>query len=265
MKEGEFTAILLDLSLPDSSGLQTVLKMRYCAPSVPIVVLTGWDDQALALKSMQAGVQDYLVKGEVDADSLAQSLLYAIERNRVQSRFMHRAEQLQLANQRLKVLAETDPLTGLLNRRGLEQILDGLLGDGEIRLPLVAVLVDLDNFKEVNEAHGHAVGDLALKEAARRIHACLRPGDCAARVGGDEFLLLAPRECLSEGVDFGEILRSNLSRAALPLDRRGVRLTASLGLALVPSAARSIEDLLTLLHPMLAQSKGAGKDRLSYR
>ncbi|MHC4092579.1 MAG: response regulator, partial [Planctomycetota bacterium] len=76
--------VLLDLSLPDSSGLDTVTRLRERAPHVPIVILTGADDDELAIKTVQAGAQDYLVKGRPSADSLVRCIRYAIERTRVE-------------------------------------------------------------------------------------------------------------------------------------------------------------------------------------
>ena len=86
--EGQFDVILLDLSLPDSQGLETFFAMHAHAGDVPIVVLSGYNDEATAVKAVQAGAQDYLVKGQVDDNLLVRSIRYAIERNR-----RHRAEE----------------------------------------------------------------------------------------------------------------------------------------------------------------------------
>ena len=81
--EEHFDVVLLDLGLPDSQGLDTFVRTHAAAPDVPIVVLTGLDDEMLAVKAVQAGAQDYLVKGQVDSNLLVRSLRYAIERHRL--------------------------------------------------------------------------------------------------------------------------------------------------------------------------------------
>src|SRR5882672_2796741 len=87
-----FDVVLLDLSLPDAQGLDTLVRAHAHAPSVPIVVLTGLDDQALAVKAVRAGAQDYLVKGRVDGDLLVRSMRYATERARAVEALERREE-----------------------------------------------------------------------------------------------------------------------------------------------------------------------------
>lgn len=82
LEREHFDVLLLDLTLPDEQGLNTVVRLHACAPKVPIVVLTGLDDEALAIKAVRAGAQDYLVKGRVDGDLLVRSIRYAAERAR---------------------------------------------------------------------------------------------------------------------------------------------------------------------------------------
>jgi DNA-binding response OmpR family regulator len=102
--EEAFDVVLLDLSLPDSQGLDTYTTAHRCAPDLPIVVLAGQDDEALAVKAIQAGAQDYILKEERESASLIRSLRYAIERHRMQTT--------------IRSLTLTDALTGLCTQRG---------------------------------------------------------------------------------------------------------------------------------------------------
>jgi DNA-binding NarL/FixJ family response regulator len=87
--EVEAACVLLDLSLPDAVGLDAVTRMQAAAPDIPIVVLTGLDDETLALSAVQHGAQDYLIKGQVDEVLIARSIRYAIERKRAEVALAH--------------------------------------------------------------------------------------------------------------------------------------------------------------------------------
>jgi diguanylate cyclase len=127
--------------------------------------------------------------------------------------------------------AELDPLTGCANRRGVEAWLARAL---EAQGAVCAVYVDLDNFKAVNDLHGHAAGDDVLREVARVLRARTRPGDLVGRLGGDEFVVAA---VLSPEQDAGFLSRWDSALEVpvdLPCGRRVVR--ASVGRALLPAA-----------------------------
>jgi PAS domain S-box-containing protein len=94
LAQQSFDLVLLDLSLPDSQGLETFVKIYGCAPLIPIIVLTGLDDETIAIRAMQEGAQDYLVKGQVDGNLLGRAIRYAIERKQVQETLQQRERQL---------------------------------------------------------------------------------------------------------------------------------------------------------------------------
>ena len=169
--------ILLDLSLPDASGLEGLKAVRARAPDVPIVVLSGEEDEGVAVQAMHEGAQDYLVKRYTDGHLLGRAIRYAIERKQAE---------LELAHQ-----ATHDALTGLANRTVFLERLEVTLARIERRELSCAVLfLDLDRFKAVNDGLGHDVGDLLLVEAAERLRHLVRPSDTVARFGGDEFVVL---------------------------------------------------------------------------
>jgi PleD family two-component response regulator len=153
--------ILLDLSLPDAQGLGTLERVRDAHPSVPIVVLTGTDDEAQAVQAVQEGAQDYLIKGQVDGHLLGRAIRYAIER---------KFAEVQLSHQALH-----DPLTGLANRALLMERLAQALARTERRPSSVAVLfLDIDRFKTINDNFGHEVGDSVLACIGDRLRKALR-------------------------------------------------------------------------------------------
>jgi diguanylate cyclase len=177
LRAGDVDCVLLDLTLPDASGLEALSQVQRVAPDVPIVVLSGQEREETAVEAVQEGAQDYLVKRHADAHSVARAIRYAMERKQSERELTH--------------LALHDPLTGLANRALFTDRVDVALAHTERSGRLVAVMfLDLDRFKVVNDSLGHAGGDQLLREIARRLHDRVRPSDTIARFGGDEFMVL---------------------------------------------------------------------------
>lgn len=177
ISKNDIEIVLLDLSLPDSTGFETFEKLHEKAPGVAIIVFTGLDDKEMGVRAVQAGAQDYLVKGKVDPHLLVRSIQYAIERQRMM--------------RELQAMSITDELTGLYNRRGFLTLGKEMLNIGKrIEKRIVLLFADLDGFKKINDEYGHKEGDKVLKTVADIFRETFRESDIIARVGGDEFVLL---------------------------------------------------------------------------
>jgi len=169
------------------------------------------------------------------------------------------------AERALHRLARTDSLTGLLNRRALEQAAGDLIAQARRHGdPLCLLLIDLDGFKAINDRHGHAAGDLALRAVARAMQDTLRPGDLAVRWGGEEFCLLLARSGAAAGQAFDARLRHALAQQAGPA--LGFVLDFSTGLSLLQDeddlAADDLQHLLQRADTALYAAKHAGRGRL---
>jgi diguanylate cyclase (GGDEF)-like protein len=169
--------VLLDLNLPDSHGYETFSQIQDLQVDVPVILMTATNDEQFALKAIQDGAQDFLVKGEVDAKLLFRAIRYAIERHQMQSE--------------LRSLSLTDELTGLYNRRGFST-----LASQHLKLArrtgqsFLIVFAYLDDLKNINDTFGHAEGDAVLIATANILRRTFRESDIVARYGGDEFLVL---------------------------------------------------------------------------
>jgi diguanylate cyclase len=166
------------------------------------------------------------------------------------------------SNRRLRALADQDPLTGTLNRRGLMRCLERLCqGDG---FSAPVLLIDCDDFKAVNELHGHAVGDAALMELVHRIRGSVRDRDPVTRLGGDEFLVLLPHTNIRAAERIGRQICDRVSASPITVGSTAIEVTVSIGVAEANLERASIEPLLGATRAALRRSKSEGKNRASW-
>jgi diguanylate cyclase (GGDEF)-like protein len=258
LREQQYDVALVDLSLPDSRGLETVRRLRGASRELPIVVMTGKDDHALALDALQAGAQDYVVKWDAEGRTLARIVRYAIER--------HRATQaLEQHRQRALYLATHDRLTQLANRALFFERCDRALLGAQRRERGVAVLfVDVDRFKELNDVLGHEFGDRVLRLVAEVLSACIRKSDTAARIGGDEFAVLL--EDVEDATDATRVAREIAARLGRSQRVRGqeVFVTASIGIAVAPGDGVDCAELLRKADAAMYAVKERGRDGYAF-
>lgn len=239
--ETDFSAILTELSLPDARGLDAVAKLRAAAPDVPLLVVCRNDDEAMAACAARLGAASYLVKEQIAGPTLACAIRACLERK------AHETD--------LESRAVLDTLTGLPNR---SLFLDRVQALAEVAErsgePLGVLVLDLDGFKSVNDCLGHLAGDDVLVQVATYIQATLRATDFAFRVGGDEFVVLAP------GAHNPEFLAERLVAAvdlSLESDGGPLHVTASVGSARYPLDGGTIEEVLAQADRNMYASKHA--------
>lgn len=275
-----FDAILLDLSLPDSTGLETVQHVLTSFPTIPIIVLTGLDDEESAVAAVRYGAQDYLVKNRIDSNLLTRALRYAIQRkskdtqleNILREKENLLAEltlahtELEKAHAVLHDLAIRDGLTGLYNRREMELLLaEEILRSHRYQRPFTLLILDLDHFKNVNDTFGHPVGDQVLRGLGKFLIENVRAMDRPARYGGEEFVVLLPELDGSQAAILTERLRKMIADNPFPVrlndgTRHDIRLTISCGFAEFPTDADSAVTLVAAADRALYQAKAQGRN-----
>ncbi len=191
--------VLLDLFLPDTQGLDTLKRIRTFSPKTAIVVITGTDDEQCALQAVQNGAQDYLVKDELTARTMARAIRYSVERHK------HDQQVIDLAN--------TDMLTGLANRSRFMDYLEQAINSVQrLHYNLAILFIDCDHFKLINDTYGHAKGDEFLIALSKNLSSVLRVSDFAARLAGDEFViaLQSKNDSLRSPLTVAEKILSNI-------------------------------------------------------
>jgi len=174
-REIDFKIAILDMGLPDSAGLMAVLKVIKVNNRTPIVVLTGVDDNELALDAMRMGAQDYLPKAQLNSKALERVVVHAIHRKTLEGEG--------------RALAYTDMLTGTVNRTQLHERWARMVERSDNAGCQIGVLsVDLINFEAVNKKHGYGAGDSLLIHITKELKSALYKTDMVSRLGDDDFV-----------------------------------------------------------------------------
>ncbi len=213
------------------------------------------------LMKLVHGIRDISTSGDLDRRLEVDAKIEEVVR--LTEQFNHLLARLQEHNHQLEKLTDQDVLTGLLNRESFlryagSAVEQTLKSDSSCCL----VLLDLDNFKQLNDTHGHPIGDLVLARVAEVLTNHLRPGDLLARLGGDEFALLLPDTSPNLAAQLVERWRQMLGATDIELPTGPTRILASFGLVSCPDGGQTIEDLFAGMDLAMYQAKRAGKNRV---
>jgi diguanylate cyclase (GGDEF)-like protein len=235
--------VLMDQELPDAEGLKAVSRLAELGLEAPIIVIGDSADEAVAVRAVQAGAQDYLVRDQADSRRLLRTIRQALGRNDSQAKLTRVALYDQLTGAANRVLFE---------RRTEQAVLAARAHDRKLAL----LFADVDRFKPINDEFGHDVGDALLSAFAMRLSDCLEPSDLLSRLGGDEFAVLSTRvQSRDEAQELANALREAVN---VPFELAGhtLPITASIGLALFPDDAGNEKELLRSADVAMYQSKG---------
>ncbi|HEV2301121.1 MAG TPA: PleD family two-component system response regulator [Stellaceae bacterium] len=256
--DAETELVIASLSVPDGDTLRLLSQFRAeeAQRQLPVLLVADTPDLTRLAKGLDLGANDYLVR-PVDRSELVARARTQLRRKRLHDRL--RENQLKSL-----ALALTDELTGLYNRRyataHLQEVMSRAAQGGSAAAVL---LVDVDNFKRVNDTLGHAVGDQVLREIAARVTRNLRTFDLVARWGGDELIVIMPETDLGTAAAVAERLRMMVADRPFPLagSSKGLDLTISVGVT--TTVDEDFAKLLDRADGALYAAKHAGRNRLA--
>jgi two-component system cell cycle response regulator len=258
--------ILLDVMMPQMDGMEVArrVKSNTKLPFIPIIMQTALDTTENKVEGLEAGADDYITK-PIEFPELKARLRSMLRIKRLQEELEERERQLLEANERLRHMSQTDGLTGLDNRRHLEQQLDAMFAHAKrLNEPLSCVMCDLDRFKSVNDTYGHQAGDAVLKQLARILKNEAREKvDRVGRYGGEEFMLLLPGTVTDAAVTFAERVRKEVEERTFTFDGGTLKRTASFGVAGWPHPKIvDCEALVRAADNALYVAKETGRNRV---
>jgi diguanylate cyclase (GGDEF)-like protein len=257
--------LITDWQMPELDGPSLIRRVRTAElPGyVYAILLTVRETQTDRIAGLDSGADDYLIK-PTNLDELRARVAIATRILSLERELRSANVALQQLNGQLQHQATHDRLTGLLNRPAiLEHLGLELARVRRSGQPLSLALLDLDHFKQINDAHGHLVGDRALQHVAALFAQSLRRYDWVGRWGGEEFLMLLPATGLLDACRVAERVRASLDMHPLALtDGPLLQITASVGVTDTLSPDESIEELMTRADLALYAAKHAGRNRV---
>ena len=258
--------VISDWMMPEMDGIELCQHLRASEAwrNIYVVILTAQENPERLIQAFEAGADDYLLK-PVTPKILFARLRAAQRVIQMQADLADDREQLQRladelteANTRLQQLALTDVLTELPNRRAAMERLEQEWSSAQRnKRPLVCMVIDVDNFKTINDKFGHPVGDLALKTVAYTLRHAARAQDMVCRFGGEEFLVI----CADTDIDAAYLCaeRLRLQVAAVKVENLSLQMTISIGVSI--SGSGTLDELLSRADRSLYAAKQAGRNR----
>ena len=257
--DGNFDLVIVSLGLENFDALRLCSQIRSLerTRTVPILAITDPDSEARMVRGLEIGVNDYLMR-PVDKNELLARVRSQVRKHRYTERLR---DNVQISIE----LAITDALTGLFNRRYMENHLATLIEQANARgKPLAVLELDIDYFKSINDTYGHDAGDDVLRDFALRIKRSIRGIDLACRCGGEEFVIVMPETDMAVAAMVAERLRRRIAAEPFVISQgeRSIPVTLSIGIAALRGRGESAASLIKRADQALYRAKRDGRNRV---
>jgi diguanylate cyclase (GGDEF)-like protein len=258
--ESNIAAVVTNLFLPDSQGLETIARILEVSPHIPILVITNADNECIAKKALQRGAQDYVLQHRLDNYLLPQILQNMLSRTLNAEALFAERERTQAA---LNSIGDAvhDDLTGLPNPLLLnDRLFQAIASARRYQQSLAVLCVDIDRFEHVNYALGREIGDHLLRSIAERLIACVRASDTVSRQGGDKFVVLLSG--LAHAEDAALSAKKMLASLSVPyfIEKHALQITATIGIGVYPDDGCDADTLVKSASIAMLNAKEQGQN-----
>jgi two-component system cell cycle response regulator len=257
--EGNYDLVIVSLTLENFDGLRLCSQLRSLerTRNVPILAIAEGDDNSRMIRGLEIGVNDFLQR-PIDKNEMLARVRTQIRKKRYTERLR---DNVQLSIE----MAITDALTGLYNRRYMENHLTTLIDQAAARAkPLALLVLDIDHFKSVNDSYGHDAGDDVLREFALRMRKSIRGLDLACRYGGEEFVIVMPETEMNVATTVAERLRRRIASEPFSIQQGtgNIQVTISIGIATLDPRRDNGANILKRADLALYRAKRDGRNRV---
>jgi diguanylate cyclase (GGDEF)-like protein len=266
--------VVTDWIMPEMSGLELCKALRSSQEGrgTYILIVTGREEEERVVEAFEAGADEYVSKPFKPRILAArvragQRMIELREQVELDKRELDRhITEMRVLNRKLSTAAMTDVLTELPNRRyAMRQLEEEVAAALLSNTPLSAIMIDIDHFKSVNDRYGHGIGDIVLRETAAVLRRGTRKNEVVCRLGGEEFLVIAPGIGVEACAVFAERLRHAVEHNRIAVDGFDGHVTASLGVATLGPGVGSVDELLKTADRRVYIAKSAGRNRVCSR
>lgn len=262
---GSFDLVLLDVLLPGINGYDFCEIIKQKNSLIPVIMLTSMEDEKSVLKALNSGADDY-IKKPFNVDELLARIRVQLRTRKLQMELLKKNGELQEAYNTIKKLAITDMLTGAYNRSFIKEYMANLVEKcNSNAFDMGCIMLDIDNFKLVNDTYGHLTGDIVLENVADICRQQVKESGAAIRFGGEEFLILIHGNSTNNIEDITEGIRHRCENSRCC----ELNFTVSLGAGIFKihrdSSLQDLQEAIKVADKMLYISKNTGKNKATIR
>ncbi|SCY90340.1 diguanylate cyclase [Alkaliphilus peptidifermentans] len=248
ISEESFDLVILDVMMPKMSGYEVCKRIRekFTLVDLPVLMLTANSQLNNVCLGFECGTNDYIIKPFEKSELLARIKTLITMKNAVK-------------------LSVIDSLTGIFNRKHLFELAELLFNEHRAEKKIMSIIMmDIDNFKILNDKYGHGIGDMILKDIVTRCQEVLRPTDTIGRYGGEEFTVILPNTEIEIAHKIAERIRKNVSAKPIKIGEENEEIvTLSLGIGESNSTNKSVLDIFYEADKALYKAKSSGKNKVT--